>query len=89
MKLTALNNHAYACLGETKKDHIRENCGFIISQDGVIVIDTTWTLTDAAWMYRQIRSITENEILFIINTHHHPDHVFGNQIFGADITVTH
>ena len=37
-----------------------------ISQDGVIVIDTTWTLTDATWMYRQIRSITEKKIIYII-----------------------
>ncbi|MFH1672469.1 MAG: MBL fold metallo-hydrolase [Pseudomonadota bacterium] len=88
MKLKTLNNRVFACIGEKKGDHIRENAGFIISPNGVVVIDTCWTLQEASWMYQQIRSVTEKNIIYVINTHHHPDHVFGNQIFQAPVIAS-
>ena len=83
MKLVTLSNRCYAFQGEVESDHVRENAGFVLSERGVVVIDTTRTLVDARWMYHQIRTITEKRIIYVINTHFHADHVFGNQIFDA------
>lgn len=88
MELIALNENAYACLGGSDGGHIRENSGFVITRRGVVIIDTTWTLEDAAWMYRQIRCLTSLKILYVINTHFHPDHIFGNQIFDAPVIAS-
>ena len=83
MKLVTLSNRCYAFQGEVEPDHVRENASFVLSEQGVVVIDTSKTLTDAAWMYHQIRTITEKRIIYVINTHFHADHVFGNQMFDA------
>ena len=62
---------------------MRENAGLVLSERGVVVIDTSRTLVDARWIYHQIRTITEKRIIYVITTHFHADHVFGNQIFDA------
>jgi len=85
MKLQALNDRAYACIGENEGGHIRENSGFIVSQRGVVVIDSTWTLRDAEWMAYEIGKVTEKKVIYVVNTHCHGDHVFGNQVFPAPI----
>ena len=83
MKVVTLSNRCYAFQGEVEPDNVRENAGLELSEQGAVVIDTSRTLIDARWMYHQIRTITEKRIIYIINTHFHADHVFGNQIFDA------
>ena len=85
MKLSALNDHVYVCQGDVEPDNIMENAGFVVSDKGVLVIDTTRSLIDAAWIYKQIRMVTDRKIAYVVNTHFHSDHVFGNQIFGAPV----
>ncbi len=83
MKVVTLSSRCYAFQGEVEPDHVRENTGLVLSERGAVVIDTSRTLIDARWMYHQIRTITEKKIIYVINTHFHTDHVFGNQIFDA------
>jgi cyclase len=56
-----------------------------VSQRGVVVIDSTWTLRDAEWMAHEIGKVTEKKAIYVINTHCHVDHVFGNQVFSAPV----
>ncbi len=83
MKLVTLSNRCYAFQGEVEPDHVRENAGLVLTERGAVVIDTSRSLTDARWIYHQVRAITEKRIIYVINTHFHSDHVFGNQIFEA------
>ena len=85
MKLEALNRRVYACIGENEGGHIRENSGFVVTERGVVVIDTTWTLRDAEWMTHEIRKVTDKKVIYVINTHCHVDHVFGNQVFPVPV----
>ena len=57
------------------------NTGFIVTEDGVVVIDTGPSYIYGKQMRSAIATITDKPILKILLTHHHPDHIFGNQAF--------
>ncbi|RLA22830.1 MAG: quinoprotein relay system zinc metallohydrolase 1 [Gammaproteobacteria bacterium] len=57
------------------------NSGFIITDEGVVVIDTGSSRRYGEQMLAEIRKQTNKPIFKVINTHHHPDHFLGNQAF--------
>ncbi|MBI5157386.1 MAG: MBL fold metallo-hydrolase [Acidimicrobiia bacterium] len=57
------------------------NIGVVICEGGVLVIDTRASHVQAAEMVESLRAITKLPVRWVINTHHHWDHTFGNQMF--------
>jgi glyoxylase-like metal-dependent hydrolase (beta-lactamase superfamily II) len=55
------------------------NAGFVIGDDGVVVIDTAPNVGKA--LLAEIRQRTKLPIKFVVNSHYHPDHVANNGVF--------
>jgi cyclase len=56
------------------------NVGVFIGPDSVLVIDSQYRDL-APGIVEKIKSITDKPIKYLVNTHHHPDHVGGNEFF--------
>lgn len=57
------------------------NLGFVIGSSCVAVLDSGGNPQQGLLLKNTIEKITEVPICYVINSHVHPDHVFGNRIF--------
>lgn len=60
------------------------NCGFIVGDEGVMVIDCRATPALAREMIEDIRKVTDKPLQYIFLTHYHAVRVFGASAFGVD-----
>lgn len=57
------------------------NVGFIVTEPGVVVIDTGPSKRYGEALRQAIASVTDKPVVQVLLTHHHPDHALGNQAF--------
>ena len=68
------------------------NTVYAITPDGVVVLDSQLLPRHAEAVVRDIRARTDEPIRYVSNSHHHPDHVFGNTVFadeGAELVSSY
>lgn len=68
----------YAVPGDTGRgSEGRPNAGFVVTPEGVIVIDALASPAEGARLLASVRAATRQPVRWLILTHHHPDHHFG------------
>src|SRR5438874_4417553 len=55
------------------------NAGFVIGDDGVLVVDAFFNVDAAQALVAEIHRLTPKPIRFVVNTHYHADHTGGDQ----------
>jgi glyoxylase-like metal-dependent hydrolase (beta-lactamase superfamily II) len=72
-----------AALGSSANRNFISNAGFVVTPDGVVVIDALGSPALAEELLAQIRRITPQPVRHVIVTHYHADHIYGLQVFKA------
>lgn len=65
------------------------NAGVVVGDDGACVIDTGTTESDAETILGVVAKVTDKPLSYVINTHYHGDHSFGNWWLRPAIAVGH
>lgn len=59
------------------------NAGFVVGDEGVLVVDTFFTPIAVEELIESIGNETKQPIKYAINTHYHLDHTGGNQVLAS------
>lgn len=63
------------------------NSTFLVTPRGILVVDTGVNAREGRKLLTEIRRISPAPVLYIVNTHYHPDHRGANSVVGPDATV--
>jgi len=92
LKAVKVAAHTYFVQGKagiaTDNAGFISNAGFVITKDGVVILDSLGTPSLAVKMLAEIRKVTKQPITHVFVTHYHADHIYGLQVYkdlGAKI----
>ncbi|MDO9073670.1 MAG: MBL fold metallo-hydrolase [Rubrivivax sp.] len=72
-----------AALGSSANRNFISNAAFVVTAEGVVVIDALGSPVLAEELLQAIRKITPQPVRQVIVTHYHADHIYGLQVFKA------
>lgn len=81
MQIVEIKPGIFGCLMNNET----ANAGFVLTEQGVVVVDALDTPAHGRALAAAIAEHARRPVLFVVNTHHHTDHVFGNQAFDAPL----
>ena len=67
---------------------IGSNGVVIVNDDDVMLVDPGVISAAAATTFlADVKTLTNKPVKYVVDTHYHYDHAFGNQVFGPDVTI--
>ncbi len=82
--------YAYVQAGGPGRNNVSvSDAGTIVGDDGLLIIDTLTAPMHAKDFIAAIRKVSDKPFRHVINTHHHGDHINGNQYFAGAEIVSH
>lgn len=84
-ELTKIADNVYSYVGQkdgSPAHSFAANAGIVIGTDSVLVVDTLISAKEGARFLADIRKVTSKPIKYVVNTHTHLDHAFGNCVFA-------
>lgn len=92
--LTKVADNVYSYVGGgnvAPANSFGANAGIVVGRDGILVIDTLVSAKEAQRLLADIRKVSDKPIKYVVNTHTHLDHAFGNSVFAdrGAIVIAH
>src|SRR4051795_5185705 len=66
---------------------VGSNSPIIVTDNEAMVIDSEITPAAARALVADLKAITDKPVKYVIDSHYHYDHAFGNQVFGPEVQV--
>jgi glyoxylase-like metal-dependent hydrolase (beta-lactamase superfamily II) len=83
MRQLAPSVYAYI---QSKGSWFWSNAGLIVGREYALVVDSLATVDLTQKFVEEVREVTDRPVRYLINTHHHGDHIWANHLFTeADI----
>jgi cyclase len=89
--LQRISEHVYAYVdvkNASPAGSFGSNAGLVVGRNAALVIDTLISAKAADNFLADIRKVTDKPVKYVVNTHHHLDHAWGNCQFvtlGAEV----
>ncbi len=83
--LTKIADNVYSYVGvkdASPASSFAANAGIVIGRDGILVVDTLISAKEGERFLADIRKVSDKPIRYVVNTHTHLDHAFGNCVFA-------
>jgi cyclase len=65
------------------------NVTAIVGLEGIVVVDSFTSPAAARMALEKISAFSHKRVRYLLNTHYHLDHTFGNQVFEGAIIIAH
>ena len=75
------------CATSRETAYVVANSAIVVGEEGVLVVDSGASPSGARALLQAIRTITDRPVRYLVDTHFHFDHAFGNVAFGAGTVV--
>jgi len=85
-KFTEIAPGVYSAVG-TGTLNVGSNSAVIVSADDVLVVDSHISPESGRALVRELKTITDKPVRFLVNTHFHYDHASGNQAFAGTTDI--
>src|SRR5207244_2087994 len=82
-QIRKLEDGVYVYVGK----NFNSNCGIVLTQEGVVLIDSGHNPTDSRAILAAVRKLTALPVRFLIDTEPHPDHTTGHFVFSPPAIV--
>ncbi|MFA6148187.1 MAG: MBL fold metallo-hydrolase [bacterium] len=91
---TKVADGVYSYVGEkdaSATHSFAANAGIVVGRDGILVVDTLVSAKEAQRFLADIRKVSDKPIKYVVNTHTHLDHAFGNGVFAGEgaVVISH